>query len=80
MSHAAINTGYHVVELDLKGMINKKQAMNLFSWKLLMNVYDMDDVGCAHYYLLRCPAIEQTWNAYLDMAVKLLLSMGEFFT
>ena len=50
--------------------------MNLFSRKLLTNVYDLDSAGCVHHYLIHCPAIQESWNAHLDMTVRLLLSMG----
>lgn len=51
LSSATEDLGYHVVNLNLKGVTDIKRAMNMFSKKLVSDVYNLKSISYIHDHL-----------------------------
>ena len=78
LSRAAEDVGYHVINLNLKGLVDAKSALEMFSWQFIEDVYNMNDAqfSCVYVELLRCPAIERSWGMFFDKVVTLAMTIG----
>ena len=75
---AAKDVGYHVIELNLKGLIDVKSALDTFSWEFLEGINDMndEDISCSYEKILHCPAIKRSWGLFFDKVITLCTTIG----